>query len=164
MPVRSGQFRLLPLDGPPFFTHSMKELACRYLLHLGQVLGPAPSVEGRTEDKSRRWGPCSCRTYVLVGKKTNSKQKGNCQNNLKKKSESHSVMSDSLRSYGLYSPWNSPGKNTGVGNLSLLQGNLPNSVSNPGLPYCRLNLKLLKLYEDIKQFNVIISDWRVCWY
>ena len=37
-------------------------------------------------------------------------------------SESHSVMSNSLRPYGLYSPWNSPGQNTGVGSLSLLQG------------------------------------------
>ena len=70
-------------------------------------------------------------------------------------------MSDSLRPHGLYSPWNSLGKNTRVGNLSHLQGNLPNSVSNPGLPYCRLSLKLLKLYGD-KQFNVIISDRRVC--
>ena len=40
-------------------------------------------------------------------------------------SESHSVMSDSLRSHGLYSPWNSPGQNTGVGSLSLLQGIFP---------------------------------------
>ena len=37
-------------------------------------------------------------------------------------SESRSVMSDSLRPHGLYSPWNSPGQNTGVGSLSLLQG------------------------------------------
>ena len=36
-------------------------------------------------------------------------------------SESHSVMSDSLRLHGLYSSWNSPGQNTGVGSLSLLQ-------------------------------------------
>ena len=28
----------------------------------------------------------------------------------------------SLQPRGLYSPWNSPGKNTGVGSLSLLQG------------------------------------------
>ena len=28
--------------------------------------------------------------------------------------ESHSVMSDSLRPHGLYSPWNSPGQNTRV--------------------------------------------------
>ena len=37
-------------------------------------------------------------------------------------SESHSVMLDSLRLHGLYSPWNSPGQNTGVGSCSLLQG------------------------------------------
>ena len=29
-------------------------------------------------------------------------------------SESHSVVSDSLRAHGLYNPWNSPGQNTGV--------------------------------------------------
>ena len=40
-------------------------------------------------------------------------------------SESHSVMSDSLQLHGLYSPWNSPGQNTGVGSLSLLQGTFP---------------------------------------
>ena len=32
-------------------------------------------------------------------------------------SESLSVMSDSLQPNGLYSPWNSPGQNTGVGIL-----------------------------------------------
>ena len=37
-------------------------------------------------------------------------------------SESHSVVSDSLQPHELYSPWNSPGQNTGVGSLSLLQG------------------------------------------
>ena len=31
-------------------------------------------------------------------------------------------MSNSLWPHGLYSPWNSPGQNTGVGSLSLLQG------------------------------------------
>ena len=39
-------------------------------------------------------------------------------------SESRSVLSNSLRPHGLYSPWNSPGQNTGVGSLSLLQGGL----------------------------------------
>ena len=38
---------------------------------------------------------------------------------------------------GLYSPWNSPGQNTGVGSPSLLQGTLPTPGSNPGLPHCR---------------------------
>ena len=37
-------------------------------------------------------------------------------------SASHSVVSDSLRPHGLYSVWNSPGQNTGVDSLSLLQG------------------------------------------
>ena len=39
--------------------------------------------------------------------------------------ESHSVMSDFLQPHGLYSPWNSPGQNTGVGSLFLLQGIFP---------------------------------------
>ena len=52
-------------------------------------------------------------------------------------SESHSVMSDSLQPLGLYSPWNSPGQNTGVGSLSLLQGIFPAQGSNPGFPHCR---------------------------
>ena len=48
-----------------------------------------------------------------------------------------SVMSESLRLHGLYSPWNSPGQNTGVGNPSLLQGISPTQGSNPRLPHCR---------------------------
>ena len=39
--------------------------------------------------------------------------------------------------HGLYSPWNSPGQNTRVGNLSLLQEIFPTQGSNPGLPHCR---------------------------
>ena len=42
-----------------------------------------------------------------------------------------------LRPHGLYSPWNSPGQNTGVGSRSLLQGIFPTQESNPGLPRCR---------------------------
>ena len=52
-------------------------------------------------------------------------------------SKSCSVVSDSLRPHGLYSPWNSLGQNTGVGSLSLLQGIFPTQGSNPGLPHCR---------------------------
>ena len=51
-------------------------------------------------------------------------------------SESLSVMPDSWRPRGLHSPWNSPGQNTGVGGLSLLQGIFPTQESNPGLPHC----------------------------
>ena len=53
------------------------------------------------------------------------------------KCESHSVMSYSLWPHGLFSPWNSPGQNTGVGSLSLLQGIFLTQGSNPGLLHCR---------------------------
>ena len=52
-------------------------------------------------------------------------------------SASRSVVSDSLRPHGLYSPWNSPGQNTGVGSCSLLQGIFPTQGWNPGLLHCR---------------------------
>ena len=52
-------------------------------------------------------------------------------------SESCSVVSDSLRPHELYSPWNSPGQNTGVGSVSLLQGIFPTPGLNPGFPNCR---------------------------
>ena len=55
----------------------------------------------------------------------------------KVKGEDHSVVSDSLRPQGLYSPWNSPGQNTGVGSLSLLQGIFPTQGSNLALSHCR---------------------------
>ena len=48
-------------------------------------------------------------------------------------SESCSVVSSSVWSYGLYSPWNSPGKNTGVASHSLLQGIFPTQGSNSGM-------------------------------
>ena len=50
-------------------------------------------------------------------------------------SEIHSVVSSSLQPHGLYSPWNSPGQNTGVGSLSLLQGIFPTQGANPGLSH-----------------------------
>ena len=52
-------------------------------------------------------------------------------------SESFSVVSDSLRSHGLYSPWNSSDQKTGVGSLSLLQGIFPTQGLKPGLLHCR---------------------------
>ena len=49
-------------------------------------------------------------------------------------SESCSVVSDSLRPHGLYSPWNSLGQNTGAGSLSLLQGIFPTQAIEPRSP------------------------------
>ena len=47
------------------------------------------------------------------------------------------VAQSSLRPRGLYSPWNSPGRNTGVGSLAFLQGIFPTQELNTGLPHCR---------------------------
>ena len=38
----------------------------------------------------------------------------------------------------LYSPWNFPGQNTGIGGHSLLHGIFPTQGLNPGLPHCIL--------------------------
>ena len=53
-----------------------------------------------------------------------------------------------LRAHGLYSPWNSPGQNTGMGSLSLLQEIFPTQGSNPGLPHCRQILYQLSHKES----------------
>ena len=50
-------------------------------------------------------------------------------------------MSDSLqlhgqKSAGLLCPWNSPGKNTGVGYHALLQGIIPDIGIKPASPTC----------------------------
>ena len=62
---------------------------------------------------------------------------------------SHSVESDSLQPYGLQParllcPWNSLGKNTGLGSHSLLQGIFPTQGLNPGLLHCRQILYRLR--------------------
>ena len=62
---------------------------------------------------------------------------------LKSGSESHSVMSDSLWPHGQCSPWNSPGQNTGVGSLFLLQGIFPTQGPNQGLLHGRQILNQL---------------------
>ena len=46
----------------------------------------------------------------------------------------HSVMSKSLQPHVLYSPWNSPGQNTGVGSFSPHPGDLPNPGMEPRSP------------------------------
>ena len=71
-----------------------------------------------------------------------------------KESESRSVMSNSLQPHGLYSPWNSPGQNTGVGSWSLLQGIFPTQGSNLGLPYYRRIL-----YQLSHQGSSRILEW-----
>ena len=54
----------------------------------------------------------------------------------------------------LYSPWNSAAQNTGMGNLSLLQGIFPIQGWNQGLPHCRQILYQLSYKE-----NPRILEW-----
>ena len=57
-------------------------------------------------------------------------------------SVSHSVISDSLRLQGpqparFLCPWDSPGKNNGMGSHAFLQGIILTQGLNPRLLYCR---------------------------
>ena len=74
---------------------------------------------------------------------------------------SHLVVSDSLWPHGQFcSPpgssvhGDSPGKNTGVGSLSLLQGIFPTQGLNPRLPHCRQIL-----YQLGHQGSPRILEW-----
>ena len=60
----------------------------------------------------------------------------------------------SLHPRGLYSPWDSPGQNTGVGSHSLLQQVFPTQGSNPGLLLCRWIL-----YQLSHEGSTTILEW-----
>ena len=74
------------------------------------------------------------------------------------KSESGSVVSNFLRPCGLYSPWNSPGQDTVVSSLSLLQGIFATQGWSPGLPHCRQIL-----YQLSHKGSPRILEWVVEW-
>ena len=86
---------------------------------------------------------------------------------LESESESWSVTSYSLWPHGLYSPWNSPGQNTGVGCLSFLQGIFPLQGSNPGLPHYRQTLYQLSYQGSPRILDILymskffsLKNWR----
>ena len=72
--------------------------------------------------------------------------------------ESCSVVSDSLWTRELYSPWNSPGQNTGVGSISLLQGIFPTQGLNSGLPYS-LPLQTYRYMGSFILFSRKLFSW-----
>ena len=101
--------------------------------------------------------PCWCHHHHQQGLMTMN----NSYRYPARESESCSVVSDSLRPRGLYSPWNSPGQNTGVGSLSLLQGIFPTQGSNPGLLHCRRILYQLSHWWNILRYpskGTVITD------
>ena len=70
-------------------------------------------------------------------------------------SESRSVVSNCLQPHGLYSPWNFPGQNTGVGSHSLLQEIFQTQGLNRGLLCCR---RILYQMNHQGSYNAI-SFW-----
>ena len=70
-------------------------------------------------------------------------------------SESCSVVSNSLWPQEWYSPWISPGQNTGVGTLSLLQGIFSTQGLNPGLLPCRQFLYQLSHKESPRKLECV---------
>ena len=67
--------------------------------------------------------------------------------------KSRSVMYHSLWTHGLYSPWNSPGQNNGMGSFPS-PGDLTNPGLNWGLPHCRQIL-----YQLSHQGSPRILEW-----
>ena len=67
---------------------------------------------------------------------------------MKWRSESHSVMSDSLRPHGLYKSMEFSRPESGVSSCSLLLGIFPTQGLNPGLPHCRQILHQLSHQES----------------
>ena len=87
--------------------------------------------------KEKMWSPCQAGPPAAIIGESGS--------------ESHSLVSDSLQPHGLYSPWNSPGQNTGVGSLSLLQGIFPTQGSKQGVLHCRQILYQLSYQGNPEQ-------------
>ena len=67
------------------------------------------------------------------------------------------VAFDSLWPHGLYSPWNSPGQNAGVGSLSLLQGSSQPRDRTQVYPHYRWIL-----YQLSHKGNPRILEWVAC--
>jgi len=52
-------------------------------------------------------------------------------------------------------PWNSPGQNTGVGSLSLLQGIFPTQESNRDLLHCR------HILYQLSYQGIYFNKWKI---
>ena len=68
-----------------------------------------------------------------------------------------SVISHSLGMHGLYSPWNSPCQNAGVGSDYLLQGIFATQGLDPDLPHCRWILYQLS-YEGSPTCSICVPN------
>ena len=110
--------------------HKVKLLSCVQLCNPIDSSLPGSSVYGIFQARTLEWvaisfsrGSSQLRDWTQVSPTAGSHF--TIWATRKAQSESHSVVSYSLQPHGLYSPWNSPGQNTAVGSLSLLQGIFP---------------------------------------
>ena len=103
-----------------------------------RLLRPPPALAGSSP-------------LVPLGSPTGSAARSH---SLKEESESCPAVSNSLQPHGLHSPGNSPGHNTGMGSLFLLQGIFPTQGLNPGLPHYRQIL-----YQLSHQGSPRILEW-----
>ena len=99
--------------------------------------------------KTQQWPQDWKRSITPIPKKGTTKE---CSSEVEV-----SVVSDSLWPHGLYSLWNFPGQNTGVGKLSLLQGIFTTQGLNPGLLHCRRILYWLSHREALCDQGLILK-------
>ena len=137
---------------------------CKRRADTGPNTGPGPgSASGSTTTREQglnlcaQVAPCEVRAVRTVGRAKGTHSGAVLAASV---SVSHSVMSHSLRRYELsparlLCPWDSPGKNAGVGCHALLQGIFPAQGWNPGLLHCREVLYCLSHQRSprIKQLN-----------
>ena len=82
------------------------------------ILVPPPGIKLTSQHQKRNLNHWTTKEVPRF------EQRFTCRKCEVKWTESRSVVSDSLQPLGQYTPWNSPGRNTGVDSLSFLQGNI----------------------------------------
>ena len=107
------------------------------------------------EPEKASWKRSSCANRLGNRRKFDDKNHIQQMQAQKSESESHSVASNSLRPHWLFSPWNSPGHNTGVGSLSFPRGlSQSRDRLNPGIKPRRI-LYQLSYQESWRRQNML---------
>ena len=135
-------------------THFITSLGCIVISFILSLLWSSESLSKLPEATQVVWGVSLILEFMCVFV---------CAN--------HSVTSNSFRPHGLQHarilcPWDSPGKNTGMGCCALLQGIFPTQGLNPGLLhgrqifYCLRHLILSGIYvlSILHRLRILASE------
>ena len=117
MPVSECHFLKFQLFLPKMLTVAPGFCPVCMKLEFGSQKASSGGPQSRTGAGGRVWSASAWSRVSMLKTKT-----------------SCSLLSDSLWPQGVYSPWDSPGQNTGVGSLFLLWRIFPTQGSNPGSP------------------------------